>query len=273
VRLGNADPKVTGYAWRHPAPLAALVLVHGLQSHAGWFADAAEVLLDRGLALYAPDRRGSGSSEAARGDIARYMDWFDEVGAMVRVARAEHPNVPVHLVGHCFGANIALGTILTGRAGEVRSLIMLTPGFYVLPDYSVGEKLGIALSALVAPTNRFRVPQADELFSQDPEVVAWIGADPIGARSLTARCLWQINTMLGGLRRGVGSLPVPLLVCEAAHDRLSDNVRNRQLLSRALGERCRWATFDAEHFLLAETCRDEVLDTLVAWVSEQEAPC
>jgi alpha-beta hydrolase superfamily lysophospholipase len=101
--------------------------------------------------------------------------------------------------------------------------------------------------------------------------VAWIGADQLGARSLTARCLWQINTMLGGLRRGAGALQVPLLVFEAAHDRLSDNTRNRALLSRALGERCRWATFDAEHFLLAESCRDEVLDTLVAWVSEQEA--
>jgi acylglycerol lipase len=241
------------------------------EGRAGWFTDAAEVLLDRGLALYALDRRGSGSSVASRGDIARYTDWFDEVGVLVRLARAEHPAVPVHLVGHCFGANIALGSILNGRAPGVRSLIMLTPGFYVLPDYTPAEKLRILFSAFLARGNRFRVPQDDGLFSRDPDVLAWIGADQLGARALTARCLWQINTMLGGLRRGAGALPVPLLVFEAAHDRLSDNRRNRALLSRALGERCRWATFDAEHFLLAESCRDEVLDTLVAWVSEQEA--
>ncbi|HEY3061226.1 MAG TPA: alpha/beta fold hydrolase [Chloroflexota bacterium] len=271
VRLGDTEPRVHGYAWRHPTPTAALVLVHGLQSHAGWFADAAEVLFDRGLAVYALDRRGSGSSVATRGDIARYTDWFEEVGAMVRLAGAEYPNVPVHLVGHCFGANIALGSILNGDASAVQSLIMLTPGFYVLPDYTTREKLGIAASAFVAPTRRFRVPQDDALFSRDPDVLAWIGADQLGARSLTARSLWQINKMLGVLRRGTGDLRVPLLVFEAAHDRLSDNVRNRALLSRALGEGCRWATFDAEHFLLAESCRDEVLDTLVAWVAKQEA--
>jgi alpha-beta hydrolase superfamily lysophospholipase len=250
------------------------VLVHGLQSHAGWFTDASEALVDRGLALYALDRRGSGSSQdAPRGDIARYSDWFDEVAAMVRLARTEHPNVPVHLVGHCFGANIALGSILSGRVEGVGSLVMLTPGFYVLPDYTPVEKLRILASAFIAPNTRFRVPQDDGLFSRDPDVVAWIGADQLGAKAVTARCLWQINTMLGVLRKGAGQLPVPLLVCEAAHDRLSDNVRNRALLASALGERCRWATFDAEHFLLAEPCRDQVLDTLVAWVSEQEAQC
>jgi acylglycerol lipase len=266
---GNA-PHVHGYAWRHPSPTASLVLVHGLQSQAQWFAEAAGLLNDRGLAVYALDRRGSGSSPAARGDIHRYADWFDEVGDVVRHARAEHPNVPVHLVGHCFGANVALGSLLSGRT-DARSLIMLTPGFYVLPDYSLAEKLRILASGVVAPGTRFRVPQDDGLFSRDPEVVAWIGADTLGARTLTARCLLQINRMLGVLRSDAGNLSVPLLVLESARDRLSDNERNRALLSRALGDRCRWASFDAEHFLLAEPCRDAVIDTLMAWVAEQEA--
>jgi alpha-beta hydrolase superfamily lysophospholipase len=273
VRLGASEPRVYGQAWRHPSPIAALVLVHGLQSHAQWFADAAEVLNDRGLALYALDRRGSGSSVGARGDIARYTDWFDEVGALVRLAHAEQPGVPIHLVGHCFGANIALGSILSGQAVGVRSLVMLTPGFYVLPDYTLTEKLRILAAAFLSPQTRFRVPQDDDLFSREADVVAWIGADQLGARALTARCLWQITMMLVALRRDAASLPVPLLVLEAARDRLSDNTRNRALLGRALGQRCRWASFDAEHFLLAEPCRDAVLDTLVAWVSEQEAPC
>lgn len=268
----DAAPPVSGYAWRPVAATASLILVHGLQSHAGWFSEAGEALLDRGIAVYALDRRGSGSSTGAvRGDVDRYTDWFDEVAAMVRLAREEYPDAPVHLVGHCFGANVALGAILIRRVADVRSLIMLTPGFYVLPDYSLAEKIGIAVSAFVAPTRRFRVPQDDGLFSRDPEVVDWIRADQLGAKSLTARCLFQINKMLGFVRGGAGQLKVPLLVCEAERDRLSDNVRNRALLATALGERCRWATFGAEHFLLAEPCRDDVLDTIVAWVTQQEA--
>src|SRR6266511_295069 len=83
-----------------------------------------------------------------RADIARYTDWFDEVAEGVRLARSEHPDVPVHLVGHCFGANLALGSILTHNL-EVRSLVMLTPGLFIRPDYGVVNKARIMASGLL----------------------------------------------------------------------------------------------------------------------------
>jgi muconate cycloisomerase len=269
---GGTAPAVHGYAWPHPSPRASLVVVHGLQSHAGWFAGAADGLVDRGLAVYAPERRGSGSSPGRSGDIDRYQDWFAEVGRVVDLARAEHPGVPVHLVGHCFGATVALGAALE-RPGAVASLVMLTPGFHILPDYGPAEKLRIAASALLAPQRRFPVPQDDGLFSRDPEVVAWIAADPLGARTLTARCLLQIRRMVArtGRRIGeLGELGVPLLVVEAARDRISDNAANAALLDRRLAGRVRRVTFDAEHFLLAEPCRDAVLDEIAAWVATSD---
>lgn len=268
LRLGG-EPGVRGYAWRHARPAAAVVLVHGLQSHAQWFAEAAEALLDRGVTVYAVDRRGSGSSPAVRGDVARYADWYGEVAEVVRLARRECPHAPVHLVGHCFGANVALGYALSAEAG-VDSVVMLTPGLYVRPDYTPLQKLRIAAAGLLAPAARFPVPQRDDLFTRDPEVLAWIASDPGGARRLTARCLLQMNRMVRELRRKAPGLRVPVLVLEAGRDRLSDNRRNRALLRRALGERCRWQTFDAEHFLLAEPCRDRVVDALAEWVTQRK---
>jgi alpha-beta hydrolase superfamily lysophospholipase len=147
---------------------------------------------------------------------------------------------------------------------------MLTPGLYVIPDYTPSEKVRIGLGGLVRPGARFRVPQDDELFSRDADVLAWIKADALGSKTLTARCLLQINRMLRRLRRDAGRLQVPLLVLEAEHDRISDNRRNRLLLERALGGRYRRVSYDAEHFLLAEPCRDQVLDELAGWVSPRE---
>jgi acylglycerol lipase len=277
LRVGTPEPLVHGYVWRHPRPAAVLVLVHGLQSHAQWFAEAAEALVDRGLAVYAVDRRGSGSSPALRGDVASYTNWYGELDRVVRLAQTEHPGVPVHLVGHCFGANVALGYALMAGTGAgssagttVRSIVMLTPGLYVRPDYTPAQKLHILASGRWAPFTRFPVPQRDELFSRDPDVLAWIASDTGGARTLTARCLLEINRMVRRLRRDVGQLDVPVLVLEAARDRLAHNARNRALLTRALGDRCRWQTFDAEHFLLAEPCRDRVVETLVEWTTQRK---
>ena len=56
-------------AWR-PAHLpvsAALVFAHGIASHSAWFAQTARYLAGQGIAVYAPDRRGSGLSGGTRG--------------------------------------------------------------------------------------------------------------------------------------------------------------------------------------------------------------
>jgi len=266
LRLRRRPPHVHGYAWRQPAPTASVVLVHGLQSHAGWFADVADLLLAGGCSVYALDRRGSGSSPGVRGDVAHCGEWLDEIDDVVRLARSEYPHAPVHLVGHCFGANLALGCALFRRSA-IRSLVLLTPGLHIQPRYDLGQRLRIAAAAVVAPSRRFRVPQDDELFTRDPDVLAWIRADTAGARTLTARTVVQIQRMARRLRRELPGLGVPLLAIEAQNDRISANARNREELGRALGGRWRAESFDAEHFLLAEACRDDVVDLILRWIS------
>ena len=258
---------VCGYAWQpSTSPVAAMVLVHGLQSHAQWFAEAGDLLCDRGLAVYALDRRGSGSSPMARGDIGCYAEWFEELDTMVDRARLDHPGIPVHVVGHCFGGAIALGCALR-RPDRVASVVMLTPGLHVLPDYRPAEKLRVLACALVSRDTRFRVPQDDDMFTRDPEVLAWIHADAQGAKTVTARCLVQTALMMAWLRRHVARLQPPLLVVEAQRDRIADNLRNRALLDRALGGRWERVVFDAEHLLVTEPCRDDLLDTVAAWTA------
>src|SRR6266566_5022028 len=48
-------------------PRAVVVFLHGIASHGGWFGETAGDLLERGVAVYAPDRRGSGQSGGPRG--------------------------------------------------------------------------------------------------------------------------------------------------------------------------------------------------------------
>ena len=140
---------------------------------------------------------------APRGDILDFRHWLSDLADVACLAADEYPNIPIHLVGHCFGANLALGGVLSGEL-VADSIVMLTPGLFVLPTYSAWTKLQIAMAGLLAPAKAFRVPQDDELFSRDPEVVAWIARDTLGARRVTARALMQINRMMGEIRAAVG---------------------------------------------------------------------
>src|SRR5438445_9844567 len=142
----------TGFVWRPASPPSAtLVLVHGLQSHAGWFVDAGPRLAARGLAVYAPDRRGSGAyTSAPRGDIVDYGQWLVDLEQVIRQAQTEYPLSAVHMVGHCFGANLALRCGLRTQC-RVRSVAMLTPGMYVLTGYTLFRNLSLELASVVAP--------------------------------------------------------------------------------------------------------------------------
>jgi alpha-beta hydrolase superfamily lysophospholipase len=263
-----ADTGASGYAWEASAPRAGLVLLHGLRSHAQWFSEAADELADRGVSVYALDRRGSGSSSGSRGDIERYDQWLNEIESAVALARSEQPGLPIHLLGHCFGANLGLAYCLT-RPLDLASLVMLTPGLHIKPSYTPLEKLAIGVAAALDGSRRFRMPQEDWMFTGDPEVLAWIKGDRRGALSVTARCLLEIDRMGAWIRRDVDGLQVPLLVLAASRDRISDNRRNEQLLHAKLGTSCRWSTFDGEHFLLAEPCRDRVIDSVLGWIENE----
>jgi hypothetical protein len=75
------------------------------------------------------------------------------------------------------------------------------------------------------------------------------------------------------VRAQLPRLQVPLLAIEAQRDRIADNDANRETIGRALGGRWRVASFDAEHFLLAEACRHDVLDLILRWISAVPTTC
>ena len=267
LMLGDREPVVHGYAWRHPTPVASLVVLHGLQSHAQWFAEAADGLVDRGLSVYALERQGSGSSPGRSGDIDSYRTWFDEAGRLVDFARKEQPEVPVHLLGHCFGANVALGTALE-RPDDVASLVMLTPGLHITSDYSPVEKARIAAAGVAAPQRRFPVPQEDDLFTRDPDVLAWIEErqprleDAVGPGPARDRA--DGRRRCGG---GSGSWPFRCSFSRRPGTASPTTTPTPRCSTAASAGAWQRVSFDAEHFLLAEPCRDEVLDEIVAWVS------
>jgi alpha-beta hydrolase superfamily lysophospholipase len=79
--------------WSSPQsrPWAVVVFLHGIASHADWFGETAVDLSNRGVAVYGPDRRGSGRSGGPRGHLNRYEQALDDVDEVVRLVTAEHP--------------------------------------------------------------------------------------------------------------------------------------------------------------------------------------
>ena len=84
-----------------------IVLVHGLNSHSGYYTGTAEQLTRSGLAVYALDWRGRGRSEGERFYVDALADVVADTDTLVEQARTEHPGLPLFLLGHSAGGVVS----------------------------------------------------------------------------------------------------------------------------------------------------------------------
>lgn len=109
---------MTGFARHWGQAGAPALLLHCSLAHSGAWDGVARALSDR-LTLTAPDLVGHGKGPAR--DPAR--DYHDQC---TEAAAAHLPPEPCHLVGHSFGATVALRLALE-HPGQIASLTLIEP--------------------------------------------------------------------------------------------------------------------------------------------------
>ncbi|MCW2717183.1 alpha/beta fold hydrolase [Pseudonocardia sp.] len=115
--FGGRSGTVRYHRWRPSgAPVAAVLLLHGLGEHGGRYADLAEAATAAGIEVWAPDQAGHGRSDGERGLVADVADLVADAETMLRALRGARPRLPVVVAGHALGAAVA--TLLVGEVRD-----------------------------------------------------------------------------------------------------------------------------------------------------------
>lgn len=211
-------------------PVARIVFLHGIRSHGGWYTRSCEQFAGSGYEVHFLDRRGAGLNAAARGDTPSFQRLLADVTEYLRTLRTG-PS-PVFLAGISWGGKPAVA--VAARTPQlVDGVILLGPGFVPRVGVPPAVKLRIAISRLLNPTKRFAIPLNEpDLFTADPTWQQFIADDPHGLTEATARFLFASARLDLYLRRVIGRVSAPVLCLLAEHDRIIDNRRTRDYLSR-----------------------------------------
>ena len=144
------------YQIRRPASKKArvlMILAHGLGEHSDRFENLYRRLLPEGVVFYAPDHRGFGRSGGKRGHVDRFEDYLADLGHLIRLARQDHPALPLILYGHSMGSLIAMAYAMDhGNATD--GLVAASPPIGT-PDLPWGKKLRLPVKCLAALWPRF----------------------------------------------------------------------------------------------------------------------
>lgn len=223
-----------GRIWRAAgAPRGAVLYLHGIQSHGGWFEWSAAVLARAGYVVVLPDRRGSGLNAEARGDTPSAERWLEDVEELATWIGREAGAGPPAVVGVSWGGKLAAAWALRGPGAAAR-LLLIAPGIFPAVDVGLWGRCRIGAALLTRPTRMFPIPLNDPaLFTDNPAGREFIASDPLKLTTATARFLYESSRLDRRLARTPkAGLQVPVTLVLAGRDRIIRNGRTVGWLRR-----------------------------------------
>ena len=232
--VGSHEVELAYLSYTTTGARTALVYLHGIESHAGWFAMAGPQLGKQGFDVYCLDRRGSGLNRENRGFLSGHVENYETLLADIRAFitplrdRYDH----VFLVGLSWGGKLALSYGLS-HPEDIDGLVLITPGLRATADVSFLNKLKIALLSPLNPTARVAVPIEPAMFTTTPVYLEYIKDDPLRLNSATVRFFWQSHRLDRFVDRNIGENRLPIQLFLAGQDTIIDNEGVLEVLSKS----------------------------------------
>lgn len=248
-------------------PTGVLLVSHGIGEHSGRYRSVVDELVPDGWAVYGLDHRGHGRSGGARVHVRDYRELVDDFETFRAAVVARHPGLPVYLLGHSLGGQIALAYTVAHER-ELAGLVLSAPA---LASDAVPQALVPVLSVVARFLPTIRPVGIDESkISSDPAVVADYRADPLVHHGKPTLALGTaVYEQMDELPGKVGDLRLPMLVQHGTADALTDPAGTRRLedASGSPDTTVRW--YDGLwHEIYHEPGRAEPLADLRTWLDD-----
>ncbi len=247
-------------------PRAVVMLLHGLGEHSGRYAHVADTLTGAGCAVHALDHRGHGKSDGKRTFVKSYDELMTDLVQYRAMIEGEHPGVPLIVLGHSMGGNLAVGHALDHQQG-ITGLALSGAALQVGSDLSPGKLKAFRIIAKIAPGFRPEGLSADAI-SRDPAVVTAYRNDPLVFTGKISAGMGA--ALIGAMERFPAryhEFTIPIVVMHGSDDQLASIEGSKALAAAAVNAQVTTHFYDGlYHEVFNEPEQDQVLADLVSWI-------
>ncbi len=274
VALSAADGHpLRAWLWPHPRPRAIMVVAHGFGEHGGCYRHLAESLgRTLEIEILTLDFRGHGRSPGRRGVVRRYTDLSADLLAALAWISGSRPGLPLFVLGHSNGGQVALHTVLDGKS-VIAGMIVTNPVLRLatrVPRHKlwIGSVLrryapGVTLKSEIVP----------QRLTSDPLMQASFGLDVLRHDRISPPLFFGM--VEGGplITARAVEIQVPILMILGGADPIVDPEESRAFFDR-LGSLDKTLHFypNMLHEPLNELRRDDVIADVAAWLSGRIGP-
>ncbi|AUD05575.1 alpha/beta hydrolase [Spirosoma pollinicola] len=241
-----------------------LILVHGFNSHSGYYQWVADQFTAIGFAVYALDLEGRGQSEGERFYVQSIYDYVKEVDQLVDIAKAAHPDLPLFVLGHSAGGVVATLYALD-NSPKINGLISVSFVFQIpAPDFALAVLKG--LSHLVPHLHSITLKNED--FSRNPEEVHIMNNDPLIAHeSQPTKTMEQLVLADERLKKELSQITLPILILHGTDDKAARYTGSQFFYDNATSTDKSLKLYEGHyHSLLTDVDKELVMADIKDWV-------
>jgi alpha-beta hydrolase superfamily lysophospholipase len=268
---GSSGLKLFVRSWRPSGATRAVVaIVHGFNSHSGYYTWVAEQLTANGLAVYAVDLRGRGQSDGERFYIDSMDEYVADVVKLVTLAKSREPGLPVYLLGHSAGGVVSCVYTLEYQT-ELAGLICESFAFQVpAPDFALAVLKGLSHVAPHAHVLKLH----NEDFSRDLKVVDFMSSDPLIAHEVqptkTVAAMVRADERL---KEELALIQLPVLILHGTSDKATKPSGSQLFYDTASSADKTLKLYEGHfHDLLNDLEREDVMADIQAWLNARIGP-
>lgn len=256
--------------WSGTTPKGVLIISHGLGEHSACYDVLAETLSNTaGLVDVATfDYRGHGLSSGKRGYVQSYADFLDDLRAVTSWVSAHREGVPIYLLGHSNGGQVALHGVLAGLG--IQGLILSNPSLKVIARVPRYKYLAGLVLRRFAPGVTLGSTVLDEDLTRHPEHLALRKSDPLRHGRINAPLYFGMIEGGASILQRADAIHLPLLLVLGGSDPVIDSSTTRAYFDRiaSLDKTLRLYP-EMLHEPLNEIGGDAVVAEIVAWLQRQ----
>lgn len=252
-------------SWR-PAETArgVVVIVHGFNSHSGYYLWVADQLVASGLAVYALDLRGRGRSDGERFYVETFADYVSDLATTVKLAKSREPGLPIFLLGHSAGGVVSCIYTLENQP-ELAGLLCESFAHQVpAPDFALAVLKGLSYVAPHAHVLKLK----NEDFSRDPKVVQSMNDDPLIAdESQATKTVAEMVRADERLKAEFPLITLPLLILHGTLDKATKPSGSQFFFDTAGSTDKTLKLYDGYfHDLLNDVGKEAVMTDIKTWI-------
>jgi len=205
--------------WDAADPVAIIVALHGMSDYSNAFAMPAPYWTQKGISTYAYDQRGFGrspepgvwaGSEVMRRDLRDFVD----------VVRAQHPGIPVFVLGESMGGAVAMTAFAAPPVPHADGLILIAPAIWSWRTMPITYRVALwsvahTFRAMTLSGSGLKIVPSDNI-----EMLRANGRDPLFQKNARVDAVYGLAYLMDEAYSSAFRIKAPMLFMYGGNDQI-----------------------------------------------------